>query len=246
MSVPADLFWDRKFDVQPGCAAFPPPVYNAGDAVSNHTGDNMTETGSEWVSLRQAADLLGVHPATVRAWADRGEIPSRRTAGGHRRFRKADLIQYAEKQGELQPIEVQVIIQNALGQTRMQVGGGTLASQEWYAGMSEATREQMRVRGRAVLEALRTYLAQGAPDTRLADAIRLGQDYAATLDGDHLTLPQAVRGFLYFSDFVSNAILTWSEITPPHSANDWALLLRQVNTFINTMLLSIIEYYQAD
>mgnify|MGYP000089838236 CR=1 FL=1 len=206
----------------------------------------MTDNQSEWVSLRQAADLLGVHPATVRNWADEGVIKSRRTAGGHRRFRKGDLLQYAEKQGALEPIEVQVIIQNALGQTRMQVGGGTLADQAWYSSMRESTRETLRSKGRSVLEALREYLGQGAPDERLTNAIRLGQEYAALLDEDGLTLPQAVRGFLYFSDFVSNAVLTWSEITPPHSANEWATLLRQVNTFINAMLLSIIEFYEVD
>lgn len=206
----------------------------------------MSDTTSEWVSLRQAADMLGVHPATVRNWADRGELPSRRTAGGHRRFRKADLLQYAETQGELQPIEVQVILQNALGQTRMQVGGGTLATQSWYAEMSDTSRETLRNRGRAVLEALRQYLGQGAPDELLSDAIRLGQEYAAILDGDNLTLPQAVRGFFYFSDFVTNSVLTWTEITPPRSATEWATLLRQVNTFTNTMLLSIIEFYEAD
>ena len=61
----------------------------------------MADSTSEWVSLRQAADLLGVHPATVRNWADKGDLPSRRTPGGHRRFRKADLMQYAATQGEL-------------------------------------------------------------------------------------------------------------------------------------------------
>jgi excisionase family DNA binding protein len=205
----------------------------------------MTEQ-SEWVSLRQAADLLGVHPATVRNWADRGEISARRTPGGHRRFRKSDLIQRAEQQGELQPLEVQVIIQNALGQTRMQMGAGALGSEAWYAAMSETTREALRHQGRRVLEALRAYLAAGAPDAQLAGAIALGQAYARLLAGDQLSLPQAVRGFLYFSDFVSNAILTWSEITPPRSASDWANLLRQVNTFINAMLLSIIEYYEEE
>src|SRR5690606_16120902 len=103
---------------------------------------------SEWVSLRQAAEMLGVHPATVRNWADKGDLPSRRTPGGHRRFRKNDLLQYAETQGELQPLEVQVIIQNALGQTRMQVGA--LNTEAWYANMSESTREEMRSQGRRV------------------------------------------------------------------------------------------------
>ena len=122
----------------------------------------MTELTSEWVSLRQAADMLGVHPATVRNWADKGDLPSRRTPGGHRRFRKADLLQYAATQGEFQPLEVQVIIQNALGQTRMQVGA--LNSEAWYKAMSEPSREKLREQGRDVLEALRDYLAQGAVD----------------------------------------------------------------------------------
>lgn len=198
---------------------------------------------SEWVSLRQAADMLGVHPATVRNWADKGDLPSRRTPGGHRRFRKNDLLQYAETQGELQPLEVQVIIQNALGETRMQVGA--LNTEAWYMAMSESTREQLRTQGRRVLEALRQYVAQGAPDVRLSEAITLGKAYAEYLTKDGLSLPQAVRGFLYFSDFVINSILTWSEIAP-RSASEWANLLRQVNTFIHAMLLSIIEYYEAE
>lgn len=198
---------------------------------------------SEWVSLRQAAEMLGVHPATVRNWADKGDVPSRRTPGGHRRFRKSDLLQYAETQGELQPLEVQVIIQNALGQTRMQVGA--LSTEEWYTTMSESTREELRIQGRQVLESLRQYVAQGGPDARLSDAIKLGKAYAEYLSNDGLSLPQAVRGFLYFSDFVINSILTWSEIAP-RSASEWANLLRQVNTFIHVMLLSIIEYYEAE
>ncbi|MDZ4764680.1 MAG: helix-turn-helix domain-containing protein [Chloroflexota bacterium] len=205
----------------------------------------MSET-TEWVSLRQAADLLGVHPATVRNWADKGDLPSRRTPGGHRRFRRADVTHYAVAQGEISKVELQVIIQNALGQTRLQVGNGKLMSETWYAAMSEGTREQLRTAGRRVLEGLRQYLAHGAPDERLSDAIAIGKDYAALLASDGLTLPQAVRGFFYFSEFVINAIVTWSEITLPHSVSDWTTLVRQVNTFIHAMLLSIIEYYQED
>src|SRR5690606_23701144 len=137
--------------------------------------------------------MLGVHPATVRNWADKGDLPSRRTPGGHRRFRKSDLLQYAETQGELQPLEVQVIIQNALGQTRMQVNA--LNNEAWYKSMSEPSRATLREQGREVLEALREYLAHGAPDTRLSPAIRLGKEYAQILEADGLSLPQAVRGF---------------------------------------------------
>lgn len=201
---------------------------------------------SEWVSLRRAAEMLGVHPATVRNWADKGELASRRTPGGHRRFRKSDLTTLAQSQGEVQPTEVQVIIQNALGQARMEIGDGTLAHVQWYTAMSDEGRNSMRQRGRQILEELRRYLASGAPDELLARAINIGKEYAVLLSGDGLTLPQAMRGFFYFSDFVVNSILTWSEITPPRSAPEWATLLRQVNTFMNAMLLSIVEYYEEE
>ncbi len=202
---------------------------------------------SEWISLREAAEILGVHPATVRNWADRGDLPSRRTPGKHRRFRKADLLRYAETQGELQPLEVQLIIQNALGSTRMQVGGGTLTRMAWYETMNEKSRASLRQEGQNTLESIRRYLASGAPDELLGLAITAGKNYAALLSSEGLSLADAVRGFFYFSDFVVNSILTWSEIAPPRNTPaEWGNLLRQVNTFINTILLSIIEYYESE
>ncbi len=207
----------------------------------------MSNDNSEWVSLRHAADMLGVHPATVRNWADRGELASRRTPGGHRRFKRSDLEQLASTHmtADVQPIEVQVIIQNALGRARMGVGDGMLDDIPWYSAMSDHTRAEMRTYGRNLLDALRKFLADDGPDERLSDAIRLGKEYAAALTEDGLTLPQAMRGFFYFSEFVVNAILSWSEITP-RSASEWANLLRQVNNFMNAMLLSMVEYYEEE
>ncbi len=206
----------------------------------------MSSNNSEWVSLRAAADILGVHPATVRNWADKGELPSRRTPGGHRRFRRSDLLKHADTNTteERQPGEVQIVLQNALGQARMQVDG--LANVPWYAAMSESTRKELREQGRHVLEAMRTYLNDGDADKNLAAAIRLGSDYAQHIHGDGLTLPQAMRGFFYFNNFVLDAILTWSELRTPKDSSEWAGLLRQVNDFANAMLLSIVEYYEDD
>lgn len=205
----------------------------------------MTE--SEWISLRHAADLLGVHPATVRIWADNGDLPSRRTPGGHRRFRKSDVQRHAQSHSDVEPLEVQLIIQNALGHTRMQVGGGTLTRLGWYEGLSDETRNSLRQEGMHTMENLRKYLAAGAPDNQLQMAITSGKHYAMWLSKEGLSLADAVRGFFYFSDFVVNSVLNWSEITPPrNSTSDWSHLLRQVNTYINSVLLSIIEYYETE
>jgi excisionase family DNA binding protein len=204
-------------------------------------------TDSEWISLRHAAELLGVHPATVRKWADDGELPFRRTPGKHRRFRRQDILRHAETRGELQPLEVQVIIQNALGQTRMGVGAGSLQNQHWYGALTDSTRQQLRQEGMKTLDGIRAYLAAGAPDALLGEAITLGKNYAQLLSNEDVLLADAVRGFFYFSDFVINSIVNWSEITPQHNTSvEWGQLLRQVNAFINTILLSIIEYYESE
>ena len=129
----------------------------------------------------------------------------------------------------------------------MQVGGGTLNQMSWYENLSELTRNSLRQEGMHTMENLRKYLAAGAPDEQLATAITIGKNYASLLSREDLKLPDAVRGFFYFSDFVVNSVLNWSEITPTrNSVSDWSHLLRQVNTYINSILISIIEYYETE
>jgi excisionase family DNA binding protein len=58
-----------------------------------------------WISLSEAAKILGVHTSTVRSWADQGRLPVHRTQGGHRRFRREELelcmeAQHADKASE--------------------------------------------------------------------------------------------------------------------------------------------------
>lgn len=50
------------------------------------------------VRLGVAAEILGVHPVTVRRWANAGKIPSSRTAGGERRFLVRDLEAFLERE----------------------------------------------------------------------------------------------------------------------------------------------------
>lgn len=54
---------------------------------------NRREATGE-LTVPQAARVLGVALNTVRAWADSGELPHRRTAGGHRRFVEADVLAF--------------------------------------------------------------------------------------------------------------------------------------------------------
>ena len=58
-------------------AALPPPVIV----------EKADERDSCTVTMREAADALGVSASTVRRWAEDGRLEAIRTTGGHRRFR---------------------------------------------------------------------------------------------------------------------------------------------------------------
>src|SRR5919204_2024291 len=49
------------------------------------------------LSTRQVATLLGVGEATVKRWADAGEIDCFRTPGGHRKFRLRDVTAFVQR-----------------------------------------------------------------------------------------------------------------------------------------------------
>ena len=55
----------------------------------------MTKKTNPYLSPSEAAKLLMVSPITVRAWAQKGLLPSEMTLGGHRRFLRETVEQFA-------------------------------------------------------------------------------------------------------------------------------------------------------
>lgn len=51
------------------------------------------------LSLEETARLLGVCPATIRRYTNRGWLSHHRTGGGQRRFRLSDLVKFVETHG---------------------------------------------------------------------------------------------------------------------------------------------------
>ena len=199
----------------------------------------------EWVSLREAATILGVHPATVRNWADRGDLSSRRTPGGHRRFRRADLEQWVSASQNPPPAEVRMLVQSALGRMRLHISEGLMKDVPWARQMDEATRSLMRQRGIRLMEALQVFLADSPEaEDALAQVHALGQDYAAFLMGQGFSLQEIMQGFLVFSDFVYEAALNIVEVVNLRAPNEWSSLLRRVRLFNNELLLSMCARYE--
>jgi excisionase family DNA binding protein len=53
--------------------------------------NSPTVPAKEALTPAQAGAILGIAPATVRLWEKAGRLTSVRTAGGHRRYRRADV-----------------------------------------------------------------------------------------------------------------------------------------------------------
>jgi excisionase family DNA binding protein len=56
-------------------------------------------TRENWLTLGQAANVLGVAQSTVRAWSDAGRLNVFYTPGGHRRFKRDDLDAFLTRNG---------------------------------------------------------------------------------------------------------------------------------------------------
>ncbi|MBL4911335.1 MAG: response regulator [Alteromonadaceae bacterium] len=50
-----------------------------------------------YLTPNQAAELLMVSPSAIRLWSEKGDLKARLTAGGHRRFKLADIEDFAQQ-----------------------------------------------------------------------------------------------------------------------------------------------------
>jgi excisionase family DNA binding protein len=201
-------------------------------------------TGDEWLNLGEAAEILGIHPSTLRTWADHGEIPAHRTPGKHRRFKRADVEAWAVTRRESPPTTGQMIIQNALGRARMQMAEGQMRSTAWYQRLNESQKMQFREASRHLLTALMQYLGDDM-EVALLEGKRLGQAYERLGREAGLTLGEKVSVFLYFRDFLYDSVVDVYQASGRHPARDWAQMHRKITAFTNTVLLALIEAHEA-
>lgn len=202
----------------------------------------------EWLSLREAAEMLGMHPATVRLWADRNELPSRRTSGGHRRFRRSDIEMRLRQNTARKPSPAaQLLVQSVLGRIRFAFTDGTLTTFPWYSHFDDTVREEYRNLGRRLLELLLHALAGETDETELrSEAAQLGLAYGTMIRTSQVTLADAVRAFLYFRSLVDEGLLQLAEVqgSREHQELPWAESLRQVQLLTNELLPALIEAAQ--
>ncbi|MEB2286663.1 MAG: helix-turn-helix domain-containing protein [Anaerolineae bacterium] len=209
--------------------------------------DAERDQPSEWVSLGEAAQIIGVHPATIRNWAEQGELSYRRTPGGHRRFRRIDLEQWLASHRITQPAEAQVLVQSALGRARMAMGDReALARLGWFGRLSPDAREVMRRQGLRLMDALIGHLADPAASHGRETAHDIGLAYGRLLKSQGLLLSQALEGYFYFVDFLVDSVVQLAETGTARPQSAWSATLRQITLFTRAVLVSMVQVYERE
>lgn len=198
----------------------------------------------DWLSLSGVAEMLGVHPSTVRLWSDKGILPVHRTTGAHRRYRRSEIELWMETSREKHVMEPASAMQSAVGQMRMQIAEGRLEAELWYQKLSQEARTQYRLSGMTLVRGLMAYLASDELDA-VSEAYALGYDYASRARRFGLSSVDATRAFLFFRGSLLEALIdTYGDARVP-SGSAWGKMLKKMHAFTDQILLSLLETYQA-
>ena len=201
---------------------------------------SMTE---EWLSLSETAEILGVHPNTLRRWADRGFLPVHRTEGGHRRFRREDITIWQQTRESNGSPAANLVILSALWHTRFIIKEGELETQTWYQKIDTKGREKFRVGGKEMLGGLRTYLSNGDA-VATAEAQHVGSNYAYWAFSQGLSSTDATRAFLFFRKMLLDSVIEVYKHVTVGSPQAWAEMFQKINNYSDLILQSMLQTYE--
>jgi len=201
-------------------------------------------TNDEWLSLAGAADLLGVHPSTVRLWSDKGLLPVHKTQGGHRRYKRGEILLWAEsnEKSKEEALEPEGMMQEVIKNVRMQISEGRLQEESWYQKLDEDARAQYRMSSRSLFQGLMIYVATNGREAD-SEAYAIGYEYASRARRYSLSYVDAAKAFLFFRDtLVASVIKVYTEANiPVKRATE---MYARMYTFTDEILISLLETYR--
>lgn len=192
------------------------------------------------LSLKEAASLLGVHPATLRRWADQGDVLVMVTPGGHRRFPRLEVERLigVGAHGEDEDRLATHLVTHVLARTRehlpQQAGAG------WVAGFDAGERREKRETGRRLMELLGASLAaEDDEQAPILEEVRLiAQAYADDARDHDIALTDVLRAVTFFRDQTVETTLTDAG-TAAIDRQAGRRIIQRVNAFFNAVLLSV-------
>ncbi len=198
-----------------------------------------------WLSIEEASRLLGVGQSTLRRWSDAGKIPVYRTAGGHRRFREADLL--GVLRGDTRPRRrmSRKLLTDLSFATYQSETLSRVVARPWYAAYRPEHRAELRLLGRQLVELAFRMLSRHEDRARIVTAGReIGARYGQLSAEAKLATVDAVEAFLAFREPVLQAIERFAE-DERIPARRVLRLLTEVTHFLDEVLLATVTAHSA-
>jgi excisionase family DNA binding protein len=195
------------------------------------------------LSITQAAKFLGVHPLTLRNWTEKGNVQFYRTPGGHRRFRREELVDFLARmnQGNREPTLVTAArqaVQKAI--TSLPEHQPIIALASKGGVITEQQRATMRSMGRKLLGLTIQYTAGTADETILNKGREIGRSYGKLTRQHGWSISETVATFNFFRDTIIE-ITFYTPVNVVDIDTSNPQLYCRINHFFNKVLLATVE-----
>ena len=205
----------------------------------------MSLNSEPLMTLKQAATALGVHTATLRRWADNGDIVVVLTPGGHRRFPRSEVERLAGQSGGStvqQDVASAKLEEKAIAHTRAEISEHR--QQGWMQTFDEEMRAKQREFGRQVMGLMMRYVSvEDDGQDLLEEARKIGHTYAEMSMQSSLNLSQTIQAMMFFRENIVESLVVLPD-SMSERKDDNRSLLRRVNMFLNAILLGVTEAYE--
>ncbi len=192
------------------------------------------------MGITQAAKLLGVHPLTLRSWAEKRYVPHYRTPGGHRRFRRDELLAFIAEMNQGAPEDAvaaaaRQAVQEAISTLPDDANPAQPVHRERLA-VAESQKQVMRESGQELLRLTIQYVS-GAEGGDVLDRARdIGRSYGEFATQHGMSICETVATFNFFQDTIINATFDSQAIDATNPQ-----LYRRLNRFFNEVLLATVR-----
>jgi excisionase family DNA binding protein len=207
----------------------------------------MSLEEKDWLSLTEASELLGIHPTTLRRWADEGSVPYFRTPGGHRRFRIEALEAWMQSK-QTTPLvpPSNLLLQSALGYTRGEMADQGVSGEAWYIAFDhEEERQRMRDTGRKLFGLAVQYMSRTRNrEPTLQEGRRIGQFYGEQCAERGVSLTNTVRALFFFRESLLRASRPGQAQPGYYDAED-VRIHRQLRHFLDEVMYACLDSYEA-
>lgn len=217
----------------------------AKDSSGRMARNGSSEPTNRWLTLSQAAERLGVHPSTLRRWADDGEIRCTRTPGGHRRFLQANLQRFLDGRTEKpNDLSAMGLTQSLVSQTRQALKAERVDQMSWHQAFDEAEHANRRTSGRRLLGLAIQYTSRlTGREVVLDEARRIGRSYGRDAATRGLSLVDTTKAFLFFRESLIKAARPGLAKRGEYDAQD-VHIHRSLRTFLDEVLFAAMAAYE--